>query len=222
MSFFSDFTAHHKLGLIVFLGILALLVVHEFHTKGADLSSMEALIAKNKVDFDRRDADNKTAQSDLQKQLAQIAAQRAQVVQVPSSAPTIIRETIPMAQPIQQIAPITAQTKPTDIVGQLTLQQEQDLANFGLSCKTCDVKLATLQGQDANKDLQIKDLQGSLKKAEETAKGGSPWKRALKIIGVVGCAGGGAWLGSKAGGGPKGAAIGGALATTGCALKFHF
>ncbi len=199
-----------------------MLFVHEFRNHGADVSSMEKIIQANKVDFDKKDAENKTANDNLKTQLAQIAAQRAQVIQVPSSAPVVIRETIPLSTPIVQTAPITAQTKPTDVVGQLTLQQEQDLAQFGLSCKTCDAKLAALQGQDANKDKQILDLQGSLKKAEETAKGGSPWKRALKVIGVVGCAGGGAWLGSKAGGGPKGAAIGGALATTGCALKFHF
>jgi hypothetical protein len=42
---------------------------------------------------------------------------------VPSFAPTIIRETIPMQQPFQPTAPITKDTKPTDIVGQLTLQQ---------------------------------------------------------------------------------------------------
>jgi hypothetical protein len=141
---------------------------------------------------------------------------------VPSFAPTIIRETIPMQQPFQPTAPITKDTKPTDIVGQLTLQQTQDLATFGLSCKECTSKLATLQVQSDNKDKQIEDLKGSLKTAEDTAKGGSVFKRTMKAIGVVGCAGGVAWLGSKAGGNAKGAAIGGALTTAGCALKFHF
>jgi chaperonin cofactor prefoldin len=222
MSFFTDFTAHHKLGLIVFFGILALLFVHEFRNKSADVTAMEKLIQANKQDYDKRDADNKAAQDNLQKQLAAIAAQKQQVIQVPSSAPTIIRETIPMQQPFQPTQPITKDTKPTDVVGQLTLQQTQDLATFGLSCKECTSKLATLQVQDANKDQQISDLKNSLKTAEDTAKGGSVFKRTMKVIGVVGCAGGGAWLGSKSGGGPKGAAIGGVIATTGCALKFHF
>lgn len=222
MSFFTDFTAHHKLGLIVFAGVLALLFVHEFRNKGADIASLEAVLKQNKADFDRLSQSSAQAQDSLQKQLAVIAAQKQQVIQVPSSAPTIIRETIPMQQPFQPTAPITKDTKPTDVVGQLTLQQTQDLATFGLSCKECTSKLATLQVVDANKDKQISDLQGSLKKAEDTAKGGSVFKRTMKVIGVVGCAGGGAWLGSKAGGNAKGAAIGGALATTGCALKFHF
>jgi len=47
--------------------------------------------------------------------------------------------------------------------GQLTLQQTQDLATFGLSCKECTSKLATLQVQSDNKDKQIEDLKGSLK-----------------------------------------------------------
>jgi chaperonin cofactor prefoldin len=222
LSFFSDFTAHHKTALLVFAGVLALLFVHEFRNKGADIASMEAIIKQNKADFDKKDAENKAANDNLQKQLAVIAQQKQQVIQVPSSAPTIIRETIPMQQPFQPTAPITKDTKPTDVVGQLTLQQTQDLATFGLSCKECTSKLATLQVQSDNKDKQIEDLKGSLKKAEDTAKGGSPFKRAMKVIGVVGCAGGGAWLGSKGGGGAKGAAVGGALATTGCALKFHF
>ncbi len=222
MSYFSDFTAHHKLGLIVFAGVLALLFVHEFRNKGADVSAMEAIIKQNKADFDKKDADNKIAQDNLQKQLAAIAAQKQQVIQVPSSAPVILRETIPMQQPFQPTAPITKDTKPSDVVGQLTLQQTQDLATFGLSCKECTSKLATLQVQADNKDKQIEDLKSSLKTAEDTAMGGSVFKRTLKVMGIVGCAGGGAWLGSKAGGNAKGAAIGGALATTGCALKFHF
>lgn len=222
MSFFADFTAHHKVGLIVFFGILALLFVHEFRNKGADISSMEAVIKANKADFDKQAANQKANSDNLQKQLAVIEAQKQQVIQVPSSAPTIIRETIPMQQPFQPTQPITKDTKPTDVVGQLTLQQTQDLATFGLSCKECSTKLGTAQADLASKDKQIGDLQGSLKKAEDTAKGGSVFKRTMKVIGVVGCAGGGAWLGSKAGGNAKGAAVGAALGTTGCALKFHF
>ena len=222
MSFFADFTAHHKLGLIVFAGVLALLFVHEFRNKGADIASMEAILKQNKADFDKLSQSSAQAQDSLQKQLAAIAQQKQQVIQVPSSAPTIIRETIPMQQPFQPTAPITKDTKPTDVVGQLTLQQTQDLATFGLSCKECTSKLATLQVQSDNKDKQILDLQGSLKKAEDTAAGGSPFKKTLKIIGVVGCGAGGAWLGGKSGGGAKGSAIGAAVGTTGCALKFHF
>ncbi len=222
MSFFSDFTAHHKTALVVFAGILALLFTHELRQKGVSLADMEAAVKKNQADFDKKDVENKAANDNLQRQLAAIAAQKQQVIQVPSSAPPIIRETIPMQQPFQPTAPITKDTKPTDVVGQLTLQQTQDLATFGLSCKECTSKLATLQVQSDNKDKQIEDLKGSLKTAQNTAAGGSPFKKTLRIIGVVGCGAGGAWLGSKSGSGPKGAAIGAAVGTTGCALKFHF
>jgi len=217
MSFFADFTAHHKLGLIVFAGVLALLFVHEFRNKGADIASMEAVLKQNKADFDKLSQSSAQAQDSLQKQLAAIAQQKQQVIQVPSSAPTIIRETIPMQQPFQPTAPITKDTKATDVVGQLTLQQTQDLATFGLSCKECTSKLATLQVVDANKDKQILDLQGSLKTAQETAAGGSVWKRVFKVVKVSACAGLGAGAGAQVKK-PGSAAIGAVAGAVTCSL----
>jgi hypothetical protein len=222
MGFFKDFTAHHRLGLIVFAGVLALLFYHEWHNKGADISNMETVLKQNKADFDAQAKGQKESNDLLKKQLDEIAAQKQQVITTPSAAPIIIRENIPMQTPIIQTAPITKDTKPGDQVASLSLQQEQDLAKFSLDCKACRDNLAKAQGDNASKDKQILDLQGSLAKAEDTARGGSPFKKTLKIIGIVGCGAGGAWLGSKADRTGKGAAIGAGLGVTGCALKFHF
>jgi hypothetical protein len=175
------------------------------------------VIKANKSDFDKQAADQKANNDNLQKQLAAIAAQKQQVIQVPSSAPTIIRETIPMQQPFQPTQPITKDTKPTDVVGQLTLQQTQDLATFGLSCKECSTKLGTAQADLASKDKQIGDLQGSLKKAEDTAKGGSVWKRVFKVVKVSACAGLGAGAGAQVKK-PGSAALGAVAGAVTCSL----
>lgn len=217
---FKDWVAHHTLLLIAILVVGGWLFLHEWRGKAGDLKSMQDFIQQKQADFDKQTDANRQIQDGLQKQLAAIAAQKQQIITVPSSAPQIIHDTIPLSTPIQQTAPITKDTKSTDVVGQLTLQQTQDLATFGLSCKECNDKLTALQQTDANKDQQIKDLTAQRDNAIKTAKGGSVWKRFERWAVPVGCAAGGALLGSKAATGSKAPAIGAVTAGTLCAIKF--
>jgi hypothetical protein len=181
---------------------------------------MQDFIAQRQKDFDQQTTANQQIQDSLQKQLAAIAQQKAQIITVPSSAPQIIHDTIPFTTPVQQTAPITSTTLPDAPVATLTLKNEQDLASFALSCKECNDKLTALQQQDANKDAQIKDLTQQRDEAIKTAKGGSLLKRFSRWAVPVGCAAGGAFLGSKAASGAKSPAIGAITAGTLCAIKF--
>lgn len=215
---FKDWAANHSLLLIAILVVGGWLFLHEWRGKAGDLKSMQDFIAQEQKDFDQQTDANRQIQDGLQKQLAQIAQQKQQIITVPSSAPQIIHDTIPLSTPIQQTAPITKDTLPDAPVAQLTLKNEQDLAQFALSCKECNDKFVALQAQDANKDAQIKDLTAQRDDAIKTAKGGSVLKRFSRWAIPVGCAAGGAFLGSKAAAGNKSPAIGAATAGTLCAV----
>jgi hypothetical protein len=152
-----------------------------------------------------------------QKQIDVLASQSKAVVAQPAQAPLIIRETIPLSEPLQQTAPITIDTLPDAPVAQITKQQEIELAQFGNSCKACSIEREQLLSQVAKQKDIISRKQIQLTAAENVAKGGTLVKRTLKVLKVAGCAAGGAAIGEVAGH-TRGAAIGSAAGSLGCAL----
>jgi hypothetical protein len=97
--------------------------------------------------------------------------------------------------------------------------QEMEIAH-----KECDVNLKSCSEKSAAGQQQIAALIKERDTWKETAKGGSRFHRLGKALKIVGCAGGGAALGSVLSssqfGKPRGAAIGGAAGAGACQVLF--
>jgi Tfp pilus assembly major pilin PilA len=172
-------------------------------TQTKDIASL-----KNQIQAERNAA---------QKQVADLAKQSKALDAQPSLAPILIRETIPLSEPLRQTAPITIDTLPDAPVAQVTKQQEIELAHFGSSCKQCSIEREQLRSQVAKQQDIIDHQKTELAAAENVSKGSTLLKRTLKVLKVTSCGAGGAVIGSLAGK-AKGAAIGSAAGSIGCTI----
>lgn len=122
------------------------------------------------------------SKAEAQARISELEKQKQTVVQQPQQAPQIIRELIPTSQPIQQTAPLTREMAPDAPSAILTKQQEIELAQFATGCKQCSVERDQLKQQVADQTGIIDKQKIELAAAMKTAKGGSVWKRTVRIV----------------------------------------
>jgi hypothetical protein len=95
----------------------------------------------------------------------------------------------------------------------------QTIQNMEIAHLECDKNLRSCRDTVTQKDNVIAALSKERDTWKETAKGGSKTHRLVKALKVIGCAGGGAALGSVIGK-TRGAAIGGAAGAGTCSVFF--
>src|SRR5438270_5804339 len=107
--------------------------------------------------------------------------QRKRLPATPARAPEVIRQLVPMQLPIQQTAPVTAQSSPDAPSAVLTKQQEIELAQYALACKECSLERDQLGSQMKDQQEIISRQKVEIDTAKKSAKGGSVWQRTVTI-----------------------------------------
>jgi hypothetical protein len=193
------------------------LFVHETRNKGQDIAELKAYIAQQETDRANRDSDNKAALAAANVRIQSLENLKQQVISQPATAPQIIHDYIPTSTPIQQTAPVTQSTLPDAPVAVLTKRNEQDLAEFGLTCSQCSTERDALKATVATQTKDIQTLTAERDKALSTANGGSIFKKTFTVLKLSACAGLGAGAGSTVKK-PGSAAIGAAAGAITCSL----
>jgi hypothetical protein len=172
----------HKLyaGAIAAVVALALLVGGAWSSHVRDEAKRDAVIDAQKSDIAKLEQSIKDSAAAAREQIAALEKQKQTVIQQPQQAPTIIREQIPFSQPVLQTAPITKETLPDAPVAQLTRLQEQELAQYALTCKQCSLDRDRLAGALKAKDEINARQKVELDAALKAARGGSIWQRTKK------------------------------------------
>lgn len=98
-------------------------------------------------------------------------------------------------------------------------QNLQWIQDMEIKHQECDTNLSACAADKILAASQFKEMTADRDNWKDTAKGGSKWTRFVKGLKVVGCAGGGAALGSLMGK-TKGAAIGAVAAGSACQVFF--
>lgn len=179
---------------------------HKLYLSFIAISTLLVLIAgsawrEHVRDDARRDAVLETQQNDIagleqriveardqaQAQIAALERDRQTLARTPERAPEIIRQLVPMQSPLQQTAPLTAQSPPDAPSAVITKQQEIDLAQYALACKECTTQRDELMQETRNDTEVIARQKVEIEAAKKSAKGGSVWQRSLRLAkwGVV-------------------------------------
>jgi hypothetical protein len=114
-------------------------------------------------------------------EMQELEQQRKSLPAAPARAPDVIRQLVPMQLPIQQTAPLTAQSPPDAPSAELSKQQEIELAQFALACKECSLKQDQLAEQVKDQQEIISRQTSEIETAKNSAKGGSVWQRTARI-----------------------------------------
>lgn len=186
-------------------GILALVVLAALYW----VHRQEVALAVAQEHVKSLDAAVAAAEQARQKAIADLEAERAK----PATIQTVTKF---LPAPLPKGSEVKIEQLPDAPTPQLVVSGDaqanlQAIQDMEIKHLECDTNLAA-----CNQKLTAETQKAAT--WEQTAKGGSKTHRFMKVLKVVGCAGGGAALGSlwKA----KGAAIGGAAGAAGCELLF--
>jgi hypothetical protein len=146
-----------------------------------DDARRDAVLETQKGDIAALEQRISAARTETQSQLAEWERQRKELRGTPSRAPEIIRELIPMQNPIQQATSPANQASPDAPSAVLSRQQEIDLAQYALGCKECSVERDQLKQQATDQEEIIARQKVEIDAARKSAKGGSVWQRAVRI-----------------------------------------
>lgn len=146
-----------------------------------DDARRDAVLETQKSDIAGLNQHISAARDAVHAQMAELDRQRSALSAMPSRAPEVIRELVPMQSPMQQTAPLTAQSPPNAPSAVLTKQQEVDLAQYALQCKECSVERDQLGQQVKDQQEIISRQQSEVDAAKKSAKGGSVWQRTVRI-----------------------------------------
>jgi hypothetical protein len=173
----------HKLYLTAFVIFCVLIAIagSAWRDHVRDDARRDAVLDVQKSDITGLEQRMTAAQSEARAQIAELERQRQTVSVVPSRAPEIIRELVPMQSPMQQTAPSSASSPPDAPSAMLTRQQEVDLAQYALTCKECSIRRDQLEGQVKDQQEIISRQKLEIDAAEKSAKGGSVWQRTVRI-----------------------------------------
>lgn len=165
-------------------------------------------------------------QQDEKASLAAIDA-KFEKAQSPQDVAKIVASLMQLKQPITFVTPPSTPENPhPSPVAQISTEDTPQVKAYVQACEECKVKLtsAAQQLDEAKKSAQNFEDQLNLKeltiqsqneqitKWKNAANGGSKWQKFGRALKVVGCAAGGAALGSLAGGSqPQQRAIGGGI-----------
>lgn len=173
----------HKLYLTIFavLCLLLALAGAAWRDHVRDDARRDAVLETQKGDIAALEQRINAARTETQSQLAEWERQRKELPSTPSRAPEIIRELIPMQNPIQQTVSPATQVSPDAPSAVLSRQQEIDLAQYALGCKKCSVERDQLKQQATDQEEIIARQKVEIDAVRKSAKGGSVWQRAVRI-----------------------------------------
>jgi len=146
-----------------------------------DEARRDAVLETQKLDIVGLQQRIATTRQETQAQVAQLERRQRALLSVPSRAPEVIRELVPMQSPIQQTAPLTSQSPPDAPSAVLTKQQEVELAQYALACKKCSVERDQLHAEVEDQQEIISRQQIEIAAAKKSGKGGSLWQRSVRI-----------------------------------------
>ena len=142
-----------------------------------------------------------------------------------TSRSRILGPTTPQTITKAELPPDVQKKTLGDASTQFTLLTDQQMIDAAKRENQCQITesgltkcLADVDDWKAKFDASQKDVETW----KTAAKGGNWLHRTMRIAVPLACAGGGAWLGSRAKSGGKGAAIGAMVGGGGCALSFRF
>jgi len=173
----------HKLYLTIFAILCSLTVIAgaAWRDHVRDDARRDAVLETQKSDIAGIQQRIAAARNEAVSEIQELERQRKSLPATPSRAPELIRQFVPMQVPIQQTAPLTAQSPPNAPSATLTKQQEIDLAQYALACKECSLERDQL-GQQAKDQQEIISRQKvEIDTAKKSAKGGSVWQRTVTI-----------------------------------------
>lgn len=173
----------HKLYLSLFLVLCLSIAIAgaAWRDHVRDDARRDAVLETQKSDIAALEQRISAARTETQSQLAEWERQRKELPGTPSRAPEIIRELIPMQNPIQQTVSPANQASPDAPSAVLSRQQEIDLAQYALRCKECSVERDQLKQQATDQEEIIARQKVEINAARKSAKGGSVWQRAVRI-----------------------------------------
>jgi hypothetical protein len=146
-----------------------------------DDAQRDAVLQNQKSDIAGLEQQITAARSAAQAQIAALERERQALAHTPERAPEIIRQLVPMQTPLQQTAPITAQSPPDAPSAVITKRQEIDLAQYALACKQCTTERDQL-AQETKSDAELIARQKlEIDAARKSSKGGSVWQRTVRI-----------------------------------------
>jgi hypothetical protein len=114
-------------------------------------------------------------------EMQELERERKSLPATPARAPEVIRQLVPMQLPIQQTAPLTAQSSPDAPSAVLSKQQEIELAQYALACKECSLERDQLHSQMKDQQEIISRQKVEIDTAQKSAKGGTVWQRTVRI-----------------------------------------
>lgn len=158
--------------------------------------------------------------AESEKKRAQAVADLETVRSKPATVQTVTKY---LPAPLPAGSEVKIETLPDAPAPQIVVSGDaqanlQALVNMELQHRECDANLASCSEKLAAEQQKEQAIAKQRDDWQQTARGGSKWQRFGKALKVIGCAGGGAALGSiwKA----KGAAIGGAAGAAACEVAF--
>ena len=173
----------HKLYLSAFVVLAVLFAIADsaWRDRVRDDARRDAILDVQKSDIAGLEQRIAEAKSEAEAQITELEKQRQTVLAAPSRAPEIIRELVPMQAPLQQMAPLTAQSPPEAPSASLTKQQEVDLAEYAINCKECSVQRDQLEAQMKDQQEIISRQKLEIDAAKKSARGGSVWQRTVRV-----------------------------------------
>jgi hypothetical protein len=207
--------------------VIAVLLARSWADHVRDDAKADAQMAADKV---------KTA--DAQQAIVKIESEHQATVQAlqqqiealkkhPEQAPQVIRDSGIFKDPPKVVPDVTLPDTPAPQIHkgdiELNPEQQQQLAQFALSCRKCMADSQAAEAKLEEKDKIIAGKDDELQAQARALKGGSVWQRFKRRGTTMGCAAGGAAVGAEADRkSPAIGAAGGAVAgTLACLISGH-